>query len=112
MTNEGRETKEITLPKSGKKVTIKTYFNIAEKRQLQKNLFAGLKIDEITDESKFEYDKLMEHQDMLIKIGVVSFDGSDKDNFDRIMDLQHEEDFKMIVDEVSSVQRTEQKKTK
>ncbi|MDD2230950.1 MAG: hypothetical protein PHY48_16300 [Candidatus Cloacimonetes bacterium] len=82
-----RETKKFNTP-DGKEVEIRTFLNDRERNQL-KSIFAAdvkynAKMEQINSEISGE--TMLKAQDELIKLAVVSFDGSAENIFERILD--------------------------
>ena len=103
-----RETKKIKLPKSELELEIKTYFNVGEKRELQRVLFSGKGLEEL-DDKNIPIDKLHIYQDKLIELGVTRFNGKSGEFIKLANELKHDDDFKFINDALSKLTNTEKK---
>ncbi len=83
-----RETKAITL-KSGRQVAIKTYLTARERNELRGVFFGNFKIDAAGGKAEIkEIDGsvLGKAEEKLIDLTVVSFDGSDENILQRLLD--------------------------
>jgi len=103
-----RETKKINLPKSKLEIEVKTYFNVGEKRDLQKVLFSGKGLEDL-DDNNIPIDRLHIYQDKLIELGVTRFNGKSGEFVKLSNELKDDEDFRFIIESLSKLTNTEKK---
>lgn len=94
-----RENKTVKTP-LGKELVLKTYLTARERRELRNLYFSKSKIN-VSADGKNEMQMtdnsvLQEYEDTIIKLAVVSYDGSGENILDRLLDEKGEEmDFVM-----------------
>ena len=100
-----RETKEIKTP-SGVDVTIYTYLTGGEMRDLQRVLLKGVEIADMTnpapDLKGFKAETMLEAQDYLLKVLVVSVNGITDNIGKTILDMR-QTDTQFILDALNSI---------
>ena len=112
--DETRETKEIELKFSKKKVVIKTYLTEKENRELIKNLSkkeVKMVDGKIEESDNATTEELLNYKDSIINVWVLEFDGSKEKINERLMELRRE-DYNQVIYEVNQINQLEQKKTK
>jgi len=106
-----RETTVIETKFGKNKIAIKSFLTELENRELIKILSPSFNLEGGEAKAKTDTATLIAYQDKLIEIWVVSIDGEKEKILDKVLNYR-KEDFKQIVDYISSIGEEAEKKTK
>lgn len=104
-----RETKQLDLS-NGKKAEIKTYLTRSEKNALKKIMLKGIGLEQdvknpekMSVSGSIPAENMITAQEELVKIVLVSFDGSADNPYDRLMETEGDE-YDEILAEADKIQ--------
>ena len=104
-----RETKEVVLKHSGKKVVVKAFLTETENRIFMKNFAGDIKATDGEDPSRA--DEIIQYKDAVIQAWVVSVDGSTEKINETLLELPAK-DYNQVLEFVKSLVEDDQKKTR
>jgi hypothetical protein len=108
-----RETKSITTKFGKNVVKLKTFLTERESRDVLAVLAQSysFKVDGSGETEKISSDTVLQYQNKLIETWVVEIDGKTEGLVELMLDFR-KEDFKQVVDEITKISGTDEKKTK
>ena len=107
-----RETQEIELKISKKKVVVRSYLTESENRELIKKMTGDIRIvdGKVIEEEGNRADELIKYKDAVINAWVVSLDGDEKKINERLVELPAK-DYNQVINFVKTLTEDEEKKT-
>lgn len=107
-----RETQEIELKISKKKVIVRAYLTESENRELIKKMTGDIRIvdGKVVEEEGNRADELIKYKDAVIDAWVVSLDGDEKEINKRLLELPAK-DYNQVINFVKTLTEDEEKKT-
>jgi len=108
-----RDTKELTLPKSEKKVVIKTWMSGGEWQEMQNEMLQGMKINpQQPQSSEFDVATMAKANEKALNLLVVSVDGKEENCVEALKEM-HVADYRFVIDEINKItQETTNEKEK